>query len=420
MTMRSMLAAACAVWAHGCWAQASDPDPLSLQSAPVAEGSVPAARKLYIEGAVAGVERRYGLGSITASRLSLDYAQTFKAGPNWQFGLSDRLDYVDPVDAGASHLLNSLRESYAMWRDDSGSTSVEAGRVNVRHGPAYGYNPTDFFRTYAVRAATTVDPFALRENRMGTVMVRTQRLFAAGSVSLAYAPKLTNRGPSREGFSLDLGATNNRARWLATASGKATDKVSGEVLLYGEQDKDPQVGASFTALVSDAIVVHGEWSRGEDDDLLKLVSRAPDPRAVRSRAAAGVTVSIPTELSITAEVHYNGFATDIAAWAGSLPQRLALAGLYVAEAERRQDNAARRAWMVYATKKNLGTKNLDATALVRVNADDRSRLTWLELRYHWPGVDGAVQWQTTHGSRNEQYGLPPVRQSLQVLASWYF
>ena len=65
-------------------------------------------------------------------------------------------------------------------------------------------------------------------------------------------------------------------------------------------------------------------------------------------------------------------------------------------------------------------KNLDATALLRVNANDHSKLGWLEMRYHWTGVDAAVQFQTTRGQAVSQYGLPPARQSVLALATWYF
>lgn len=397
-----------------------EPDPLSLQSAPVVETSTRAPFKLFVEGALARVQQRHGLGSFTARRVSLDYSHSIKLGEGWQLGLSDRLDYVDPADTGADSTLNSMRELFAGWRSDDGSTVVDIGRVNLRHGPSYGYNPTDFFRAFAVRAATTVDPFALRENRMGTVMLRAQRLWSSGSASIALAPRLDRDGPSGESLSLDLGATNRRARWLATIGGRASDRFNGEVLVYGEEGKGIQVGASLTALLADAVVAHAEWSHGEDDDLLAVARGETDPRATRSRGAAGVTLSIPTELSLTIEYEYNGFAVDIASWAGVSMPRLAVAGRYLVEAQRRQDNAARRSWLLYATKKSLGTKNLDATALVRINADDDSRLSWLELRYHWPGVDGALQWQASRGADNSQFGLPRTKQSLQVLAAWYF
>ena len=53
-------------------------------------------------------------------------------------------------------------------------TLIDLGRINVRNGVALGYNPTDYFRAGAVRAAVSVSPASLKENRQGSVMLRGQ------------------------------------------------------------------------------------------------------------------------------------------------------------------------------------------------------------------------------------------------------
>ena len=65
------------------------------------------------------------------------------------------------------------------------------------------------------------------------------------------------------------------------------------------------------------------------------------------------------------------------------------------EAQRRQELASREAWFAYATFNDAGIKNLNLTALLRVNANDRSRLGWAELRYHGP----ALMWRCSCSSR---------------------
>ena len=57
---------------------------------------------------------------------------------------------------------------------DTVATCIEVltGRINVRNGAALGYNPTDFFRSGALRSVVSIDPNSLRENRLGTVMLR--------------------------------------------------------------------------------------------------------------------------------------------------------------------------------------------------------------------------------------------------------
>ena len=397
-------------------ALADDNDALALESAPAA----PAAGKrqplrLFAELALGRIAQRQGLPAIDSRRASLDMVAGFSLAPGWRATLSDRLDHIIPADSGKGDTLNSLREAFVSWQQDSGGLIIEFGRINLRQGPAYGYNPTDYFRTGALRAATTADPFALRENRLGTVMLRAQRLWADDSVSLALAPKLAD-GPSDAGASLDLGATNARNRALLSWSHKFSDQLSSQLSAYTEQGGWPQLGASATALLSESSVAHIELSSGRTLPLLGqpvVVQR-------RQHGSLGLTQTLAKGLSLTAEYEYNGSAPSQAAWdaagaAGPLPLLV-----YLAAAQVRQDNAARQAWLLYASKKDAGTKNLDITALLRLNAADSSRLLWAEARYHFGSADLSLQWLSTHGSALSEFGVLPYRRQVQVLGTWYF
>lgn len=411
----------------GACLAADDDDALSLQ-APAAEQagdkSTPAAAdrtmRLFAEGAIGRLQRRGGLSDTDTRRLSIDYSQTFKPAPGWRAVLSNRFDDVHPAGPGERSSANSLREAYVGWQDEGGSTLVEFGRVNLRLGPAYGFNPTDYFRDGALRAVTTADPLALRENRLGTVMLRAQRLWAGGGLMVALAPKLAD-APSDAPVSLDLGATNRHNRGLVAWSGKAGERVNWQLLAFGEQGRGPQLGANLTALLSDAAVAHAEWSRGSEPDRLPYALGTAAPSHHRQRLAAGLTYTTSTRLAITAEYAYNGAAPNRATWnsVGATGGVEAL-GAYLLDAQTRQDSASRSAWLIYATQKSLGLKNLDLTGFVRVNAQDHSRFTWLELRYHWDRFDAAVQWFGAQGRALSEYGVIPNRQSLQLLGAWYF
>ena len=415
-----LVCAACVALAAAPATAADDTDALALESAPEpAQKAVARPLRIYVEGAVGRIAQRYGLPDLDMRRLSLDLNWSAKLSDQWRATLSDRLDDIHPAEPGARSTLNSLREAYVSWQDDAGQNMAEFGRIKLRNGPAYGYNPTDYFRDGALRAITTVDPFALRENRLGTVMARYQRLWGGGGVSLALAPKLAD-APSDQSFSLDLGATNRRNRGLASWSAQFSDRLSGQVLAYAEQDKSPQLGASMTALLSDATVGFVEFSRGRDDDLFSAAVSGVTRQTTRNRLSAGATFTTSTRLAVTAEYEYNGFAPDRAAWDAGASAGLNAYGRYLLASQARQDIASRSAWLLYATQKSAFFKSLDLTALLRINAEDYSRLGWVELRYHWPSVDGALQWQTTHGRGFSEYGLVPYRQSLQVLGAWYF
>ena len=417
----ALLAAACVgMMGVSGIAQADDADALALKSAPESPQKGPDnPLRAYAEVAVGRMTQRYGLPAIKSHRLSLDLNWSARLSDLWRVALSDRLDNIDPAGAGLPSTLNSLREAYASWQGESGQDLVEFGRINPRNGPAYGFNPTDYFRDGALRAVTTADPFALRENRLGTAMLRWQQLWSDGGVSLVVAPKLAN-APSDASFSPSFGATNSRNRGLATWSAKVSDRASGQLLALADTDRGSQVGASLTGLLLDSTVLHFEWSRGRDDQLFNNVVYGTQQKATRNRVSTGLTFATSTRLSLTAEYEYNGFAPDRPAWDAAAPAGVAALGRYLLAAQARQDIASRQAWLLYASQKSAFWKGLDLTAMLRLNAGDHSRLAWIEARHHWPSFDGALQWQSTRGSALSQFGLIPVRQSLQLLGSWYF
>ena len=403
-------------------ALASDDDALALEpevQAPAKPAARPALRA-YAELTAGRLGQRYGLGREDVRRASLDLVWDARLGSQWRAVISDRLDDMHPVDAGERSTLNSLREAFVGWQAADGRLAADLGRVNYRNGPAYGYNPTDYFREGSSRAVTTADPLALRENRLGTVMLRGQWLWQGGSASLALAPKLRDQ-PSRESFSADWGATNHADRVLLAASAQPSERLGVQAFAFHERGVGAQIGASGTALLGEATVAFAEWSGGRGAELL-AASLGPAPRIrTRQQAAIGATYTTASRLSLTAEFEYNGFALDKADWQAALAEYgLPAMGRYLYEVQRRQDIASRRAAMLYLTQKDAGLKNLDLTALLRYNMLDHSRFVWAEARYHFPRVDLALQWQGNLGGALTEYGAQPGRSLVQLLAAFYF
>lgn len=393
-------------------------DALSLEAAPEAAAEGARDTKIFMEGAVGDASQRYLPESRNFGRASLDFYHTARLSPGLRAVVSDRIDHIYPADAGADATVNSLREAYLSWQHEAGNTIVDLGRVNLRYGPGYGYNPTDFFRDGSLRTRTTANPFALRENRLGTVMLRAQRLWTDGSLSVAYSPKLADR-QNADGWNLDLGSTNSRNRTLVALSTQFSQNVSSQVLAYKEQGMSPSLGGSLTALLSDATVAHLEGSHSSEPDLLSRALAQTGAAATRNRFAGGITYTTLGKLSVTAEYQYNGFALDQSNWS-ALSASPATQMAYLLEAQRRQELASRKAYLIYVTQKSLLLKNLDLTAFLRVNAGDQSKLVWAELRHHWPRFDLAFQLQRNIGSRTSEFGILPDSRIMQVLGSYYF
>jgi len=394
-------------------------DALDLESAP--EASTPAAAsntKVFVEGAWGNAAQRYAPASRAFGRASLDLSYAGKLTPDVRAVFSDRLDYMDPAEAGSDATVNSLREAYLSWQPGGGNTIYELGRINLRYGPGYGYNPTDFFRDGSLRTLTSSNPFAMRENRLGSVMLRGQRLWQGGSLSVAYSPKLEDRA-SPSGWDLDLGATNNRNRGLVALSTQFSQKLSSQLLLYKEQGESAAVGANMTALLSDAAVAHAEWSNASELDATSRALGLPSAATRRNRFAGGVTYTTLGKLSVTAEYQYNGFGASQQDWSALSASPLTKVA-FLMDARARQELVSRQAFMLYVTQKDLFIKDLDLTAFVRFNTEDHSRHSWLEVRHHWANYDLALQWQQYSGNPTSEYGILPDSRIVQVLGNYYF
>lgn len=407
------------------WAfAADDDDALSLSSAPepapAKSSGAGTGLRVFAELAAGRLSRRFGQPSDDARRASLDVSWQAKVGTQWRVTLSDRLDDIHPLEPGGRSTLNSLREAFVGWQSADGKLGLDLGRVNLRYGPAYGYNPTDFFREGSARAVTSADPLSQRENRLGTGMVRLQQLWEGGSATLALAPKLADE-PSSRPFGADFGATNHTDRVLLSMSAQAGGGVGLQGFITHVKGRGVQLGASATALLSDSVVGYVEWAGGRDTDLSSVVGDLPTAIVTRHRATLGVTYTLPSRLALTVEAEYNGFAATgqrLDGWLASGDSTAADAYFY--EVQRRQDIASRQALMLYLSQRDAIVKNLELTGLLRWNAHDHSRFAWAEVRYHFARADLALQAQANMGKRQSEYGSLPTKRLIQLLAAFYW
>jgi hypothetical protein len=405
-----------------CWAtlqaQAQDVDPLSLQSAPP-EPTTESPWRVAFEAGVGALEQRFASPEHREGhRFSLDVRYAGRLGDHWRLAFSDRIDRTHPAAPGQQSTVNSLREAALAWQ--SGDATIDFGRINFRQGPAFGYNPTDFFRTGGLRTVPTADPVALRELRMGSAMVRWNQLWSGTGVTIALAPRIEDREENAGSWDADFGATNSVHRGVATLSRRFSERFNGQLSLLAEDGRSPALGASATALLGDAWVAYGEWATRDTVPLVDLALATPGAPSRRiQQAAAGVTYTLPNALALTLEVEHNGAGLDRNAWERLLAGGPPAYTRYATLTQRDQELGSRRAWLLYATQKDFITKRLDFTAFVRTNTVDDSRFAWAELRYRWPRFDAALQWQRASGHGRSEFGLYPYRQLVQLLGVFY-
>jgi hypothetical protein len=360
----------------------------------------------------------------TAERLAVELAvqKAFAAG--WTFNFADRLDLNGPQRfSGDPGAINTLKELYVDGRIGKDSqTLVDIGRVNMRLGVATGYNPTDYFRDSAVRSVASVDPASLRENRLGTVMLRGQRVWTGGSLTALVAPKLASE-PNNADYSIDLGATNQNTRWLIAISQHVIADLSPQFLLYddGKPGSSPQFGVNLTHLINNACVGYVEWTGGRSPSTLARALGQPESDvAFRWSMSTGLTCTTSRNLSLTLEYERAGAALDKAGWEalqkGPPDQYAAYRNL----ANAQQDPATRDNLFLMVRWQDAFVPRLDLSGFIRMNLADHSRLTWLEARYHFTRTDVALQWQLNSGSNLSEYGALPQHTLWQVLLKHYF
>jgi hypothetical protein len=289
--------------------------------------------------------------------------------------------------------------------------------VNLRHGVAMGYNPTDWFKENALRASFTPDPMALRDNRQGSVVLQGHKLWPNASVALALSPKLASE-VATDTWAFNAGATNPRQRWLLAASAKLGAGFNPQLLLQGGSGQSTQLGLNASLLAGDATVVFAEWSSGRTETLVSQALGLAQGRQRHQRGALGLTYTAPMNLTLTAEAEFNGAGPSRDEWTvlGGTPQaQLRVLGT----AQALQELPARRALFLHAQWKDALVKRLDMSAFARHEDQTHSTAQWLELRYRLPQVDLALQWQWFSGGAGSVFASVPNRRVVDLSLRWY-
>jgi len=439
--------------------------PPPAQAAPAAAGKAPAqgggAQRLYAENAFTADSMRADL-LVPApppppfkwqERLFLDAREQWSAGGAVRFYLSDRLNLRAENDLSfptRENLINDLRELYVST-EVAARTYLDAGRINIKNGVALGYNPTDYFRTRAVVEPLSADPTVLREDRLGTVMVRAERIWEAASLTAAFAPRLKDPSPiygnlDLPSFDPALDRTNAANRALVKSSLNIAPDFSPEILLYREGALT-QLGANLTATLGQRVVAYLEWSGGRQAPLIAralafgretgtLPVNAPDPFAepagssFQNQLAIGASCTLGRSVTLNLEYHGNtaGFsAADWNQWFALGAGRSARDPLvqelwYLREyALDQQQLASRHALFLRADWVDAFVPKLEITALADADPRDGSALVQLSAQYY-PADKWTIGGQLIgyFGSRHSDFGSVPLAGSVLVSVARYF
>ncbi len=431
------------------------PGTMAVAPAPPAE-TAKAGGRLSLENAAAVTALRGNLVVPLPGRTPPRWGNRTSLDARWQWDLghdvavtfSDRIDLYarDGLEFGQGRTAaNNLREVYVTW-EAAPRLYLEAGRINVRNGVALGFNPTDFLRAGTAVDLATADPSALRENRLGTVMLRTQFIAEWGAVSLAYAPKLYDPTRIGQGASAPLDPhidrTNAAERFLATLHADIGD-MAPELLLFRQGDRT-RIGANLTAPIGQQIVAYGEWSGGDAQRLaaesiaygirtgvlpagVPILPNASLASGFRQDLALGFSWTGESKVTVNLEYlfHEAGFTrNDWRRWYAVGRASPLLAGLMWYErayAADQQVPVARQQIFVRATWPDAIARDIDLTALSFVSLDDGSGFAQVSANWNidrqW---SAAAILASSFGPPRSAYGSLKAAASATVQVIRYF
>lgn len=386
-------------------------------------------------------------------RLFLDIRKEWRLASGLTFTYSGRANFraEDDLDFPThENFINDLREAYLSWRP-SERTYLDVGRINLKNGVALGYNPTDFFRTRAVVEPLSADPTVLREDRLGTLMLRGQQLFGAGSITVAFAPRIHEPSPIYTNTDLPslnpmLDRTNAANRFLVKGSINLGERLSPELLLYHEGNRS-RFGTSLAEGLGQKVVAYLEWSGGRrasliDDALrygrdtgtLPVGAPAVIPESAhvsfQNEAVLGASYTNESRMTFNLEYHFyqaglarrdwrNWFAAGQAS-PGSSPAVGELWYLrgYAAD---QQYPISRHSAFLRADWVDAFVPRLELTGFVNVDCYDGSGLLQLTADYYlsdrWT-VGGLIS--ATFGSTRSDFGSLASAASFMLKAARYF
>jgi hypothetical protein len=433
---------------------ATNPQP-ATPATPVGTG------RFYVENAFSVASFRGNLAVAPPGPRAYDWQERlfFDVNKEWRLAdrlsitYSDRLNLRDENDldfATHENLINDLRELYVDWHALD-STFLDVGRINLKSGVALGYNPTDFLRTRAVVEPLSADPTALREDRLGTLMLRAQQLWQGGSVTAAFAPSVKRPSAIYTNLNLPsfdpmLDRTNAQDRFLVKGSVNAASNFSPEFLLYHEGNQ-LRTGVNLAAGFGQKVIAYAEWSGGTRasllDDALRygrdtgtLPAGAPavlpdsSHESFQNELSVGASYTSENRITFNLEYHFNQAGFTRADWrnwfaAGrdspaASPARREL--WYVrAYAQDQQEPLSRHSVFLRADWVDAFVPKLELVGFVNVDAYDGSGLLQMTADYYlsdrWT-VGGLLS--SNFGGAQTDFGSLPQSTGFLLRVARYF
>jgi hypothetical protein len=342
------------------------------------------------------------------NRTSLDFDCSWQFGEKVRLSLSNRLNAFEGdtiTFPSGENVRNDFREGFLSWEIFQ-RTYLEAGRINLKNGTALGYNPTDFFKSRTMVNIASIDPSALREDRLGSIMVKGQRIWNNGAVTLAFSPRVVTQSPllitQHASFDPLFGQTNSDNRFLASLSYNIAD-LNPQALIFFD-NVGTHIGVNISRVMSSSVVAYAEWSGVQEASLTKravtfgqntgslpqgspLLPQTDTWKSFQNDLALGVSWTSSFNMTINLEYHYHqaGFGTaDFNNWVslGSANPQLASEFWFIRQyAADQQEPLMQHEFFLRFDWPDIIPSKLNVGAVMFVSPNDGSVLTQASAQY---------------------------------------
>jgi hypothetical protein len=446
--------------------QDEDQDLVRIPGAAQIGNSAPAPRfteanqRVYLENAVNVAAARGGLvvplpstaGSTRQELLFIDVRKTWPLAAGVNAMLSDRFTLRDESDLefpNHENLINDFREGYLSWEPVE-RTYLDVGRINLKSGVALGFNPTDIFKARAVAQPLSGDPTVLREDRLGTAMVRAQQVWAAGGWMVAIAPALRAPTPlyhstTLKSFDPSFDRTNERSRALLKGNVELVDHWAPEVLIFRDGNRT-EFGINMTQSIGQRVIAYLEWAGGKRGNLINealnygretgTLSSGAAPIAddaasrIRSDLSLGASYTTDFKVTLNLEYHFSQASFSRRDWSRWFDIGSAYAAQSTVPAElwyirgyalEQQQPISRHYAFLRADWTDAFVPNLEITGFINMNLYDGSCLSQIAADYYlsneWT-LGGLVSLST--GGRRSDFGSGSQVGSVLLKVARYF
>lgn len=384
-------------------------------------------------------ERRYGEYSGPDVYLSLNTAGKTKAAGGTVV-LSSRLSALAAQGESFSAADDSaldIRELY-FSKFATSALFVDFGRFNHRSGVATGFNPTDYYKAYVGIDTTDTDARSRRNNRLGTLGLRFEKLLPGGSFNLILSPEIsadegTLAGDKDfSGLNVDRSNAKDRAL-LSFAKSSARGRYMRFSLLAAGASS--AIGLAKSMVLTDKLLSFAELSVAQGRTRFSdSVQEEPElaerfvssEERVRLQSSLGFSYTSSLDIETTFEYHYSGFAAtrqEESAWFALLESEPQLAGelwsirQHYSELEEpfiRHTLWLRSVW-------NEPVENVSIGVIGSLNPDDASGMTQLSVNYNAANrLSLAGRLTAFHGSSESFFGTVPGDLQYLFQMNWRF